>query len=96
MSWLICCDHSLELPREGSSNEGPQHMFFLWKMNRNYFEIIIKYALLSRALNSMICSELPRLTNLHECIGLAESLVFVQYKRLIMTCLKCFQINLVP
>ena len=38
----ICCGYSLESPRWGNSNEYPQHMF-LWRTDKNYFLIIIKY-----------------------------------------------------
>ena len=36
----ICCGYSLESPRQGDSNEYPQHMF-LWRTDKNYPSIII-------------------------------------------------------
>ena len=38
----LCCGCSLESPRPGSSNEHPQHRF-LWRTDKNYLLIIIKY-----------------------------------------------------
>ena len=38
----ICCGYSLELPRQGDSNEYPQHMF-LWRNKQNCPLIITKY-----------------------------------------------------
>ena len=35
----ICCWYSLEAPRWGTSNEYPQHMFFLWRNQKNIFLI---------------------------------------------------------
>ena len=39
----LCCGCSLESPRRGDSNEHPQH-WFLWRFDKNYVSIIIKYA----------------------------------------------------
>ena len=38
----ICCGYSLELPRQGNSNEYPQHMF-LWRNKQTCPLIITKY-----------------------------------------------------
>ena len=39
----LCCGCSLELPRQGDSNEHPQHGFLL-RNKQNYHLIIIIYA----------------------------------------------------
>ena len=38
----LCCGCSFKSPRQGDSNEHPQHRF-LWKNKQNYPLIIIKY-----------------------------------------------------
>ena len=38
----ICCGYSLESPRQGDSNEYPQHMFS-WRADEHYPSVIIKY-----------------------------------------------------
>ena len=38
----VCCRYSLELPRQGNSNEYLQHTF-LWRTDKTYPSIIIKY-----------------------------------------------------
>ena len=45
----ICCGYSLEAPRQGASNEYPQHMFS-WRNGENYLRIITKYSSLTSPL----------------------------------------------
>ena len=40
----MCCGYSFELPQRSDSNEYPQHMF-LWRNNKTYPSIILKYPL---------------------------------------------------
>ena len=37
----ICCGYSLEVPRQGASNEYPQHMFLSRNKNKNSAEGVV-------------------------------------------------------
>ena len=39
---MVCCRYSLKVPRQGASNEYPQHMF-LWRNMKKYYMDIRSY-----------------------------------------------------